>query len=136
MISKVQTVGTVPATIQTKLRRQFDSNLTAQFGKVFAQRVLAYIKAGMAFTRLDYSMEETTGLPTTYSVKKSKAGLVIAGGAEYAFNQKFTMRLEGRYLHYGAPTLKHTSTVPATYRSKLKPRALQFTVGGTVKFDT
>ncbi len=69
-------------------------------------RLLFYITGGVAFGDVDYELEaiETGGgalFETSLKSSKTEVGYVVGGGAEFAFAQNWTMKLEYQYLDFG-----------------------------------
>jgi outer membrane immunogenic protein len=68
--------------------------------------LLIYGTGGIAFGGVDYEMDafENGGIPlfeTNLQSSNTEVGYVLGAGAEYAFNQNWTMKLEYQYIDFG-----------------------------------
>jgi outer membrane immunogenic protein len=97
--------GVTPFTISQSLTTDFLSTVRPRIG-IGADRNLAYITGGVAFTRVNYTESYTDGAapPGTGTATASRylVGWTAGAGWEYAFAEHWTVRAE--YLIAGFPT--------------------------------
>jgi outer membrane immunogenic protein len=86
------------------------SAYTARFGYAF-DRSLIYAKGGVALTRIETGVVDTTGVTLDTSARKWKAGYAVGGGLEYAIDSKWSLKAEYLYLGFGK-NFDTTGTIP------------------------
>jgi outer membrane immunogenic protein len=73
--------------------------VTGRVGYAF-DRVLAYVKAGAAWERVDYSAA-TTQIGTAYRASDTRSGWTLGGGGEYAITSHLSAFVEYSYYDFG-----------------------------------
>jgi outer membrane immunogenic protein len=88
-----------PVYDQFKLSNRFQTSIRGQLGYALTQyNVLPFFSAGASFADLGitYSNEASN----TYSKFSMQPGYVLGGGLDWAYSEKFTLRLEYYYNQY------------------------------------
>jgi outer membrane immunogenic protein len=97
--------GTVPISGSTSLDVDWFGTVRGRLGVAF-DRLLIYGTGGVAFGGVDTSLDaiEQGGLAlfeTHLDSSSTEVGYVLGGGAEFAFNESWTMKLEYQYIDFG-----------------------------------
>lgn len=104
--------GVTPFTIGQSLTTNYLATIRPRLG-IAADRNLAYITAGVAFTRVSYleSYSDGAAPPGSGSAAASKSlvGWVAGAGWEYAFDDHWTFRAE--YLYASFPTINALGSI-------------------------
>lgn len=98
--------GVTPFTITQSITTNYMATIRPRLG-IAADRNLAYVTAGVAFTRVSYLESYSDGAAPpgigTAAASKSLVGWVAGGGWEYAFADHWIFRAE--YLYASFPTI-------------------------------
>jgi outer membrane immunogenic protein len=89
--------------------------VTGRVGYAF-DRVLAYVKAGAAWERVDYSAA-TTQIGTAYRASDTRSGWTLGGGGEYAVTPHLSAFVEYGYYGFGTDTIGLTPQKPGLRRA-------------------
>ena len=96
--------GTVPLSGATSLDLDWFGTVRGRLGVAF-DRLLIYGTGGVAFGGIDTSMDALEPpaelFETHLNSSGTEVGYVIGAGAEFAFNDSWTMKLEYQYIDFG-----------------------------------
>jgi outer membrane immunogenic protein len=111
--------------VTNRTRLNWVSTLRATLGVAAAPRVLLYATGGAAFTRIqlssaysDNAVDPGQGLPGgsgSASTSKVKAGWVLGGGAQWALDQRWSVKAEYLYAHFGSVSVDVPVTNTASF---------------------
>jgi outer membrane immunogenic protein len=111
--------GTHPSALETGVFYHSEVEglgaVTGRVGYAF-DRVLAYVKAGTAWERVDYSAA-TTQIGTAYRASDTRSGWALGGGGEYAITSHLSAFVEYGYYDFGTETIGLTPQKPALRRA-------------------
>jgi outer membrane immunogenic protein len=114
----------------TSFEQDWQASIRARLGFVATDRLLVYATGGVAFTDLSYTY--FTPL-IAESFDSTETGWTVGGGAEYAFTDNLTARLEYRYTDFGEISNNSTAAFPGfTYSHD--PQFHTVRVGFSYKF--
>jgi len=117
------------ANVQTTATQKLDwlGTVRARFGFAAFNRGLLYVTGGLAVgdPKLSANINEFAGLGRQFnaSTSSTRAGYTVGAGAEYAFSQNWSAKLEYLYYDFGTRTAVGIQTNPigadfAVYRAK------------------
>jgi outer membrane immunogenic protein len=115
--------------------------LTGRVGYLFAPQVLAYVKGGGAWARIDTTHFVTVPPPTIvseFATGQDRQGWTIGGGLEWMFAPGWSVFGEYNYMDFGRKTVGFTTGplavgIPSTVSTRLEIQ--QALVGVNYKFN-
>ncbi|MDR3467678.1 MAG: outer membrane beta-barrel protein [Xanthobacteraceae bacterium] len=88
---------------QFTLSNDFLASATARLGYGFADRWLAYVRGGAAWTheRIDDAFTKVGGIPVDPSAHLTRSGWTVGGGVDWALAPHWSANLEYNYYDFG-----------------------------------
>jgi outer membrane immunogenic protein len=116
--SGVDTTGNT-LSVLSSTKSDWLATIRPRAGVTWGQALL-YVTGGVAFTNLQYTQSMTSTLAASagaLSVSQTKTGSAIGGGAEYAFSNKWSAKLEYLHVEFGGLSGSYVfaSTAPAGF---------------------
>ncbi|HEU0083866.1 MAG TPA: outer membrane beta-barrel protein [Bradyrhizobium sp.] len=104
-------VTTFP-TFSSTIRLQDTITATGRIGYLFAPQVLAYVKGGGAWARVDYSFFQPGGALSESALGVDRTGWTVGGGLEWMFAPGWSVFGELNYMDFGRRNIAFLSAVP------------------------
>lgn len=112
------------------------ASVRGRFGYA-ADRWLVYVTGGAAWADINYRTNLTGfGLFNSGNFNTTKSGWTVGGGAEYAFTNNWTARLEYLYYDFGSESVSNVSAVapPLAYNTTFSTKVNVVRAGVNYKF--
>jgi outer membrane immunogenic protein len=123
---------------QFSVRNDFLASATARLGYSFADRWLAFVRGGAAWTRekADDTFTNDFGIAVDPIATMTRTGWTAGGGVEWAFAPHWSATLEYNYYDFGAGGTRLTDTANNTFVTvpSLKDTIHEATVGVNYHF--
>lgn len=130
--------GPIGAAFTHEADRNIDwmASVRGRFGYA-ADRWLVYVTGGAAWADINYRTNLTGfGLFNSGNFNTTKSGWTVGGGAEYAFANNWTARLEYLYYDFGSEAVSNVSVVapPLAYNTTFSTKVNVVRAGVNYKF--
>jgi outer membrane immunogenic protein len=99
-------------TFSSAIRLQDTITATGRIGYLFAPQVLAYVKGGAAWARVDYNFFQPSGALSESATGVDRTGWTVGGGLEWMFAPGWSVFGEYNYMDFGRRNISFTSAVP------------------------
>lgn len=132
---KKSTLEGVLGTVDHRVKQTQAHDLTLRYGPVVAQKVLPFIKLGVAYGK----WKGETGANAFFSggkKDKSQVGFIVGAGVEFALSSRFSMGGEYTYTHFKDFTydaLNNAAPPVALRKIKVRPSSNAFMIRAKFK---
>lgn len=105
--------------LSCKTEVNWTGDISARLGFLASDRLMVFVKGGLAFADFDYSAGNVItlgggGVSLTTSLSDTRVGGLLGMGAEYAFLPNWTAKIEYNYMDFGKENYSFPVTAAAT----------------------